>query len=65
MTAAVALWIAFGGHGKIYVILLTSKGSQILFHVKGERKQLTNLSFCFGVFVVAVDLIWFLVPRGG
>lgn len=65
MTAALALWIASWGHGKIYRILLASKGSQILFHVKGELKQLTHLFFCFWVFVVVVDLVWFLLPRDG
>lgn len=63
MTAALDLGIDFCGRGKIYMILLASKGSQILFHVKGELKQLTNLFFCFWIFVVVVDLDLVPIPQ--
>lgn len=38
--------------GKIYLILLANKGSQILIHVKGELKQ-----FIYLVLRMVVDLI--------
>lgn len=66
MTAALDLWIVFCGHGKIYMILLASKGSQILFHVKWGPEQLINLFFCFWVFCCpVVELIWFLLSKDG